>query len=812
MNRLGEKSLKTLEYYEILEQLAAQADSEAGKEKCRALRPLDDHEQAALWLRQTSDAKNQMIRQGSPSFGGLRNLGAILARAERGGTLNPPELLSVASVLQTVRRALLYDAEHEEKIEKTGKNTLAPLFGLLTGNRSLEEAITTAILSEEEIADGASSELLSIRREMRRVAGKVRETLGRLISGERSKYLQEAIVTQRGGRYVVPVKAEHRSDVPGLVHDTSSTGATIFVEPAAVVEINNQLKLLESREEAEIERILADLTGQVAQSRASIEQDCDVLATLDFIFARARLSFAMNGAEPILRPDTCRCRFIRARHPLLDKTKAVPIDIAIGGEYDTLVITGPNTGGKTVSLKTVGLLSLMAASGLHIPANEQSEIGLFQHVYADIGDEQSIEQSLSTFSAHMKTIVSIMNCCEQGDLVLFDELGAGTDPVEGAALAVAIIGYARQMGACVAATTHYAELKTFALTTEGVENASCEFDVKSLQPTYRLLTGIPGKSNAFAIAGRLGLSPTIIDRAKQQVSTEDARFEDVLAELERERRRIEQLKDEAARMRSAAQSERDKMRAERDAAEQRADKMMETARNQADRILKEARMTAETVFDELEELKKQSQKNVAEQNLAAAKAALRGVITQTENEQRRGMNKRTVDLAEQRPVQKGDQVRLLNMAGITATVLAPAGREGTIQVQAGAMKLTIKENEVRLIETTSSSSSSGKATGSAPQRYQPRRDAPNRELSLRSVETSVDVRGMSAEEAILEVDNFLSGALMAGLPSVMIIHGKGTGVLRQAIQSHLRGKKQIKSVRSGVYGEGEQGVTIVEIG
>ena len=796
MNRLGEKSLKTLEYYEILDRLAAQAASEAAKEKCRALRPLDDHEQAQVWMDQTTDAKNLMIRQGSPGFGGIREVGAILARAARGGTLNPRELLDVASLLQTARRALVYDAEHEEK------TTLTPIFGLLSGNRALEEAITTAILSEEEIADGASPELLSIRRELRRISGKVRETLNRLISGERSKYLQETIVTQRNGRYVVPVKAEHRGDIPGLVHDTSSTGATVFVEPQQVVEINNQIKVLEGREEAEIERILAELSNEVALYKNAIEQDYDALVSLDFIFARAKLSFEMNAAPPVLVEGASRCRLLRARHPLLDKDKAVPIDIAIGDDYDTLVITGPNTGGKTVSLKTLGLLSLMAASGLHIPANEQSEIGLFEHVYADIGDEQSIEQSLSTFSAHMKTIVSIMDCCGQGDLVLFDELGAGTDPVEGAALAVAVIGYARQMGACVAATTHYAELKTFALTTDGVENASCEFNVQSLQPTYRLLTGIPGKSNAFAIAARLGLQPTIIERAKEQVSTEDARFEDVLAELERERRRVEQMKEEAQKMRSAAQSERDKMRAERDAAEERADKLLESARSQADRILKDARMTAETVFDELEDMKKKAQKKNADQNLAAAKAALRGVITQTENEQRRGIQKRVVEADEVRPVKKGDRVRLINVGGVLANVLAPADKDGNVQVQAGPMKMTVKENELRLVEENKP------AKKPAPQ---PRRDAPKRELNIRSAESEVDVRGMSAEEALFEVDNFLSRAIMAGLPSVTVIHGKGTGVLRNAVQQHLRSNKRVKSVRSGVYGEGEQGVTIVEL-
>ena len=795
MNRLGEKSLRTLEYFTVLDQLAAQTVSARGREMALALRPVTDREDAALYLRQTTDAKDMMVKNGSPTLGGIRDVTAALRRCEVGGVLNMRELLDVASLLQAARLMLAYFAEQEEK------TTLTPIYRRISGNRSLEEAITTSILSEEEMADGASPELASIRREMRRIGGRVRETLGRMISGERAKYLQEAIITQRNGRFVVPVKAEHRGDVPGLVHDTSGSGATVFIEPAQVVEINNQLKVLEGREQQEIERILAELSAEVAQCAASLREDYEALCTFDFIFARAKLSFQLNACEPKLA-EGYAVDLHRARHPLLDKDKAVPIDIAIGGDYDTLVITGPNTGGKTVSLKTLGLLSLMAASGLHIPANEQSEISLFEHVYADIGDEQSIEQSLSTFSAHMKTIVSIMDCCGQGDLVLFDELGAGTDPVEGAALAVAVIGYARQMGACVAATTHYAELKTFALTTDGVENASCEFDVQSLQPTYRLLTGIRGKSNAFAIAARLGLQPTIIERAKEQVSTEDARFEDVLAELERERRRIEQMKDEAQKMRSAAQSERDKMRAERDAAEARADKLLEGARSQADRILKDARMTAETVFDELEDLKKKAQKKNADQNLAAAKAALRGVITQTENEQRSGIRKRVVEADEVRPVKKGDRVRLLNVGGVLADVLAPADKNGNVQVQAGPMKMTVKENELRIVEETKPAKK---------QHVQPRRDAPRRELNIRSAESEVDVRGMSAEEALFEVDNFLSRAIMAGLPSVTVIHGKGTGVLREAVQKHLRANKRVKSVRSGVYGEGEQGVTIVEL-
>ena len=686
MNRLGEKSLRTLEYFTVLDQLAAQTVSARGREMALALRPVTDREDAALYLGQTTDAKDMMVKNGSPTLGGIRDVTAALRRCEVGGVLNMRELLDVASLLQAARLMLAYFAEQEEK------TTLTPIYRRISGNRSLEEAITTSILSEEEMADGASPELASIRREMRRIGGRVRETLGRMISGERAKYLQEAIITQRNGRFVVPVKAEHRGDVPGLVHDTSGSGATVFIEPAQVVEINNQLKVLEGREQQEIERILAELSAEVAQCAASLREDYEALCTFDFIFARAKLSFQLNACEPKLA-EGYAVDLHRARHPLLDQKKAVPIDIAIGRDYDTLVITGPNTGGKTVSLKTLGLLCLMAQSGLHIPASELSEVCIFENIYADIGDEQSIEQSLSTFSSHMKTIVGIMEKCARGDLVLFDELGAGTDPVEGAALAVSVISYARQMGARVAATTHYSELKTFALTTDGVENASCEFDVGTLRPTYRLLTGIPGKSNAFAIAARLGLQPAILERAKEQISTENTRFEDVLAELEKERRQLEKYKAEAERLRAAAQSERDKAENLRDKTQDETDRILENARLKADRILKDARMAAETVFDELEDLKKQAQKSAADQNLAAAKTTLRGIITQTETELRgQAHEKRTVDPSEVKALKPGDEVQLLNVSGVTATVLKAPDGDGNVQVQAGIMKMTVKVN------------------------------------------------------------------------------------------------------------------------
>lgn len=796
MNRLAQKSLRTLEYFTVLELLAAQTVSAHGRELALALRPISDREEAALSLRQTTDAKEMMVKNGSPTLGGIRDITAALRRCEVGGVLNMRELLDVASLLQASRLMQAYFAEQEEK------TTLTAIYHRLSGNRALEESITTSILSEEEMADGASAELASIRREMRRIGGRVRETLGRLISGERAKYLQEAIITQRNGRFVVPVKAEHRGDVPGLVHDTSGTGATIFVEPSQVVEINNQLKVLEGREQQEIERILAALSAETAQCADALQEDYEALCTFDFIFARAKLSFQLNASEPQLT-DRYRVNLQRARHPLLNQKQAVPIDIAIGDAYDTLVITGPNTGGKTVSIKTLGLLCLMAQSGLHIPASELSEVCIFENVYADIGDEQSIEQSLSTFSSHMKTIVGIMEKCARGDLVLFDELGAGTDPVEGAALAVSVIGYARQMGARVAATTHYSELKTFALTTEGVENASCEFDVSTLRPTYRLLTGIPGKSNAFAIAARLGLQPAILEHAKEQISNENTRFEDVLVELEKERRQLEKYKAEAERLRASAQSERDKAEHLRDRTQDETDRILENARLKADRILKDARMAAETVFDELEDLKKQAQKSAADANLSAAKTALRGIITQTETELRgKARQKHTVDLAVVQNLKAGDEVQLLNVSGVTATVLKAPDAEGNVQVQAGIMKMMVRVEEVRPLKKKESKTAPKKQTGGAGHGV--------RELRAQAAPSEIDVRGLCAEEAILEVDQFISSALMSKLPSVRIIHGKGTGTLRAAIQSHLKRNKFCKTVRNGVFGEGEMGVTVVE--
>lgn len=796
MSRLSEKSLKTLEYYTILDQLAEHCVSRRAKEQAKALRPMQDAEEVRELLTETDDAKHLMTTGGAPAFGGIRDVSSALSRANMGGVLSTRELLDVASLLHAANQVRKYGSEQQEKGEST---SLDGYFARINSNKYLEDKISRAIISEEEIADAASSTLANLRRQMRQQNVRVRETLNHFVSSPTySKYLQESLITQRDGRFVIPVKSEHRGDIPGMVHDVSSSGATLFIEPSQVVDANNQLKILLGKEKAEIERILAELTADVADFSGAIEADYDVLCKLDFIFAKARFSFALNACAPTISEKT-EVNLLRARHPLLDQKKAVPIDIALGAAYDTLVITGPNTGGKTVSMKTLGLLCLMAASGLHIPANEESSVCLFQNIYADIGDEQSIEQSLSTFSAHMKNIVAIVDKCGPDDLVLFDELGAGTDPEEGAALAVAIIEYGRKMCSLVAATTHYSELKVFALTTDGVENASCEFDVRTLQPTYRLLTGVPGKSNAFAISKRLGLQPVIIERAKEQISAENVRFEDVLEHLERERHQLQKQREDADRLRRTAQSEKDKAVTLKGRAEDETDAILEKARDQAQRILREARMASETVFAQLDEMKKQADSNAAQQNLAAARAALRSTLGQAEKKSMR-REKKTVEPDSIRPLKVGDTVHLINV-GVDGTVLKPEDKDGMVFVQAGILKVNVAVNELRLVGPKKKAKP--KTTYRAPA-------GGIRELKRASAKTELDVRGMTVDEALMEVDRYLSDCLLGHIDMATIIHGKGTGALRAAIQQHLRRDKHIKSVRNGRYGEGDLGVTVIE--
>ncbi|MCD8355371.1 MAG: endonuclease MutS2 [Clostridia bacterium] len=796
MSKLSEKSLRILEYYTILDQLAEQCVSRKAKQQAKNLRPLHDLEDVQELLTQTDDAKRMMTAAGTPAFGGIREVSAALNRSKMGGVLSTRELLDIASLLHAAGQVRKYGNEQQDNGLKT---SLDSYFARIDSNKYLEDKINRAIISEEEIADAASAELANIRRQMRQQNVRVRETLNHFVSSSSySKYLQENLITQRDGRYVIPVKSEHRGDIPGMVHDVSASGATLFIEPAQVVNANNQIKILLGKEKAEIERILAELTADVAGFADAIGADYDVLCKLDFIFAKANYSFKLNACAPKLS-EKSQVNLIRARHPLLDQKTAVPIDIALGYTYDTLVITGPNTGGKTVSLKTLGLLSLMAASGMHIPANEESTVCLFRNIYADIGDEQSIEQSLSTFSAHMKNTVAIMEKCGPDDLILFDELGAGTDPEEGAALAVAIIEYGRQMCSLVAATTHYSELKVFALSTDGVENASCEFDVKTLQPTYKLLTGVPGKSNAFAISKRLGLQPVIIERAKEQISAENVRFEDVLDRLERERHQLQKQREDADRLRRTAQSEKDKAANLKGRAEDETDAILEKARDQAARILREARLVSENVFAQLDEMKKQAQTDAADQNLAAARAALRSTLGKAEKNANK-REKKKVEPEKIRPLKAGDTVYLLNV-GVQGTVLKPENKDGMVYVQAGIMKVNVPLNELRLEE---------KKKEKPKKTYRPS-SGNAAEIRRASAKSELDVRGMMVEEALMEVDRYISDSLMAHLDIVTIIHGKGTGALRTAIQQHLRHDRHVKSIRNGRYGEGDMGVTILEL-
>ncbi len=785
-----EKSCMTLELPAVLEMLAAEAGSEAAKERCRALTPSDDRGEVLRRLGETGAAKQMMVLRGSPSFSGARDVRGELARADMSGILNTRELLNIASLLQCARLVKAY-GEGEE----ADAGALSRLFRSLSANRYLEERITTAIVGEDEIADGASAELADIRRKLRVANAKVREALQKIISSPGyAKALQEPIITTRSDRYVVPVRADHKQAVPGLVHDISASGATVFVEPMGAVKANNEIRELKAKERQEIERILAELSAECASFRESIERDFQSLVSLDVIFAKAKLSYQMDADAPEISERELNLR--RARHPLLPKGTAVPIDVRLGAQFDTLVITGPNTGGKTVSIKTMGLLSVMALCGLHIPAADGSCVPLFDKVLADIGDEQSIEQSLSTFSAHMTNIVSILEDCGENSLLLFDELGAGTDPTEGAALAIAIIERARSQGALTAATTHYAELKVYATTQKGVQNACCEFDVETLRPTYRLLIGIPGKSNAFAISRRLGLPEDIIEDAKARVSTESASMEEVLEKLEYQRQMLEKDKLETARkLREAEENAKQsaKLRAELSV---RFEKAEQKTRREAQQILDDARRQAEAVFDELDRIRKLEAKNKDHQEVNEARAALRRSMNAADESLSERFDEKEEERVSARPLQVGDTVQIKSM-GVRATVLSIAP-DRTLQLQAGIMKVSAREDEVLLLDEA---------------KTEVRTVAERSAATLRSasVPTSVDLRGMTSDEAVLVMERYLDSAVMAKLKQVTIIHGKGTGALRQAVQSALKHNRQVKSFRIGNFGEGEMGVTVVEL-
>ena len=790
MSELYEKSLLKLELDKVLEMLAACAGSFGGREACLRLRPISDLEDVQALLDETTAASDLCTRKGNLAFGDVQDVSASLERADRGGTLQPIELLRIAGVLRCARNVKGYVSEDEKK------TILDPLFAALSPNKYLEDKIFGAILSEEEIADNASPELADIRRHKRIQSGKIRDSLQKFISSPAfSKFLREPIITIRDGRYVVPVKSECKNDVPGLVHDVSASGGTYFVEPMSAVNANNALRELELKEKKEIERILSELSAEAAAHRVGIDENFRLLVRLDVIFAKAKLGFKMRAWAPLMN-DQGRVELRNARHPLINKDQVVPISLRLGTDFDTMIITGPNTGGKTVTLKTVGLLTLMAECGMHVPAGDGSVLSTFDAILADIGDEQSIAQSLSTFSSHMKTIVDVVEQCDDRTLVLFDELGAGTDPAEGAALAMAIIEFCRKMNSRVVATTHYAELKLYAMRTKGVINASCEFNVETLRPTYKLLIGIPGKSNAFAISRKLGLPEHILKEADDLVGKSDKDFEDVLSQLEQQRQQMEAARVEAERLRRETAQIKEQSEVYHEQLRKEREKAMESARREAQQIIEDARYAANKASEEIKALKKQ-----------LAESADTSNINQRQTELRRSLNEAEDKLRSQQPekyrpeptrgILIGDTVELLKL-GTKASVIA-INKDGSYQLQAGIMKLNAKSDEIYLLENENP--------------YKEKHIRPKhsgREMKATAAASEIDLRGMDTIEAVCVLDRYMDEAMRTNLGQVRIIHGKGTGAVRAAVHQALRKNKYVKSFRLGVYGEGEDGVTIAE--
>ena len=782
-----DKHTKALELDKILEMVAEECSSQDGAQLARELEPVHTAAEAQWLLGETDAAFVAMAKYGAPSFYGMKNVTNPLRRAQAGGGLGLRELLDIGATLRTIRGLTQWWG-------KSGNVTtaLTPRFEVLAPNKYLEEKIFTCIVNEEEVADNASPALASIRRKIRAASQRVRDQLDKLIHSQaHQKHLQESIVTQRGGRYVVPVKAEFRGEVPGLVHDTSASGATVFVEPMSVVEANNEIRVLRSDEQDEIARILLELSGEAGSFADSIIESYHYAVELDLIFAKAQVAYKMKAVVPQVGEDG-KIALHAARHPLIAKEKVVPTDITLGVEFDTLIITGPNTGGKTVALKTIGLLTLMAMCGLMIPAGEGSRVAVFRHILADIGDEQSIEQSLSTFSSHMVNIIHIFEVADNSSLILLDELGAGTDPVEGAALAEAIIQELRGRGVRLACTTHYAELKAYAIQTPGVENGSCEFDVATLRPTYRLLIGVPGKSNAFAITQRLGMDTAIVDRARELVSREGNAFEQVVGRLEEDRRKME---DELEALRaSAAQAKANAEASQRlkDEAEAQAKKEIDRARQEAAQSVQKTRQRADALVGELEELRRQKNKQLS----AEQKARLRSGLKELESSSDPVHQRRDDNYVLPRPLVVGDEVLLYDIDKEAIVLELP--KDGTVLVQAGIIKTRVPLGNVRLLS-----------------KRQLKKKNPTRtvtkNVSTPETSSSLDLRGQTVEEALMEVDNFLDRASRMHLSQVTIIHGKGTGALRTAVQQHLRRCSQVKSFRLGTYGEGESGVTIAEL-
>ncbi len=784
------KYYQTLELDKILEMLAARTVLADAKELALSLEPQTDPEKVRLLLQQTDDAVALSGRFGSPSFGGAVNCAGYLRRAQAGGCLTAGELLKIAGTLRIIRTV----KEWRSRCTSV-ETTLGGWFSGLVSNKFLEDKITSAILSEDEISDNASTTLSDIRRKIRTASSKAREVLDKIIhSSKYIKYLQDTIVTQRDGRYVVPVRAECRSNVPGLVHDTSSSGQTVFIEPMGVVQANNDIRLLKGKEEDEIERILFELSANAGDFADAIIRSYQNLAQLNLVFAKADLAYSMRATMPVIN-DRGEVELKQARHPLIPKDRVVPVNITLGTDFDTLVITGPNTGGKTVTLKTLGLLTLMAMCGLLVPCADNSRLSVFRRVLVDIGDEQSIEQSLSTFSAHMTNIIRILKLANAGSLCLIDELGAGTDPVEGAALAIAILEKLRERHAKIASTTHYAELKEFALRTEGVENGCCEFDVATLKPTYRLLIGVPGKSNAFAISKRLGLDNAVVERAQELVSGESRQFEDVVEKLERQRQSLERQVENANRLTAKANTEKQKAENELKRAREDAEREVERARQEAQRIISRTRAQADALVEELEKARREKELS------AESRSKLRRDIDQMEAHADPVKLKNTPDEEYKlpRPLKAGDEVLIYDIDK-NATVLTPPNKDGMVLVQAGIIKTRVDVKNLRLLKS--------KNKPNVP-KFASTRNVPSR-VDVRP-ETEIDVRGQTAVEAVEIVDKAIDNAVLSGVSKITIIHGKGTGVLRREINQFLRRHKAVKSQRLGTFGEGEDGVTIVEL-
>lgn len=791
------KYYKKLELDKILELLAEQTSSDSCRDKALKLSPSFDEAEIRRELQKTNDAFTLSAKFGTPRFRRIKDISFSLRRCKSGSALSFRELLDVADILRETNMLCDWFGQCESM-----ENSLSEYFRELYPIKDLEQRISESIISEEEMSDAASPELASIRKRIVRQGMNIREQLDKLIrSRSTQKFLQEAIVTMRDGRYVVPVRSEYKNEVSGLVHDTSATGQTFFIEPMSVVEANNEIRVLKSREQAEIERITQELSARVGENADSIANNFRVAQILELYFAKANLGAKMRGVAANIVSEP-RISLHQARHPLIDQNSVVPITVELGGAYSSLMITGPNTGGKTVAIKTIGLLTLMTMCGLMIPAGDGSEVGIFGGIYVDIGDEQSIEQSLSTFSSHMVNVVKILSLADDRSLVLIDELGSGTDPVEGAALAVSILSTLREQGAKVAATTHYQEVKMYALQTEGVENASCEFDVNTLKPTYRLIVGVPGKSNAFAISQRLGMPDYVIDRAKELVSTENKRFEQVVDALEKSRQELEALKESAAISERNAKMTESELKQKLSDLEQQKEKELESARQRAMSIVEETRFRSNQLLNELEELKKVKDKEALRQGLSAAKGKTNSALNRMQDDANPVVQRHIDSYVLPRPLKAGDTVMLADTRkeGVLMTV---PNMSGTCYVQVGMMKIKTNQKNLRLVENKKKQQPQKSVGGSVKKQVTSNM---NRRGGM-----ELDIRGMMSDEGVLEVERFIDGAQLSGISTVVIIHGKGTGALRAAVQQSLKTNPAVKSYRQGAYGEGEAGVTVVEL-